>query len=303
LLAGGSGSRLYPLTKVVSKQLLPVYNKPAIYYPLSVLMLAGIRDILIISTPHDLPRIAELFGDGRHLGLALSYRVQPSPGGIAQALVIGADFLAGGPAALVLGDNLFFGHNLVPELVASARLRQGARVFAYHVQDPQRYGVVEFDRDGRALSLEEKPKVPRSNWAVTGLYFFDGQAADIARGLSPSARGELEITDVNKAYLKKGQLTVTPLGRGIAWLDLGTPESLLAASLFVQSLEQRQGLMIACLEEVALLKGFIDVRQFERLAEAYGPTDYGRYLRAVLREHGDCPAGSDAPAAGPLRGT
>jgi glucose-1-phosphate thymidylyltransferase len=287
LLAGGSGMRLYPLTRVVSKQLLPVYNKPAIYYPLSVLMLAGIRDILIISTPQDLPRIAELLGDGAALGMRFTYRPQPTPGGIAQAFLIGEDYIAGEPVCLILGDNLLFGHHLVELLVESARLRQGAHVFAYRVHDPERYGVVEFDGHGRALAMEEKPSAPRSNWAVTGLYFYDPQVVEIARTLTPSARGELEITEVNQAYLRRGQLTVTPLGRGVAWLDIGTHDSLLSASLFVQSLEQRQGLQIACLEEVALIKGFIDVPQYERLAQAYGSSPYGQYLDRTLREYLD----------------
>jgi glucose-1-phosphate thymidylyltransferase len=285
ILAGGSGTRLYPLTRVVSKQLLPVYDKPVIYYPLSMLMLAGIRDILVISTPQDLPLIRSLLGDGDRLGLSFSYLAQPHPGGIAQAFLIGADFIGGGPVCLVLGDNLLFGHQLMDLLTESAQLTRGARVFAYHVQDPQRYGVVEFDRDGRATSLEEKPERPRSNWAVTGLYFYDGRVVEIARGLTPSARGELEITDVNRAYLSAGQLTVTPLGRGMAWLDMGTHDSLLSASLFVQTLEQRQGLKIACLEEVALIKGFIGAAQVERLAEAYGSGPYARYLRRALQEH------------------
>jgi glucose-1-phosphate thymidylyltransferase len=285
LLAGGSGSRLYPLTRVVSKQLLPVYNKPAIYYPLSILMLAGIREILVISTPHDLPRIQELLGDGSQLGLRFAYEEQATPAGIAQAFLIGEPFIAGSPVALILGDNLFFGHNLVPVLVESARLHSGARVFAYHVQDPERYGVVEFDKAGRALSLEEKPKAPRSNWAVIGLYFYDNQVVPMARALKPSARGELEITDINRDYLHKGQLTVTPLGRGVAWLDMGTHDSLLSASVFVQSLEQRQGLKIACIEEIALAKGFINVEQYESLAKSYGSSDYGQYLVRALREH------------------
>ncbi len=284
ILAGGSGTRLFPLTKVVSKQLLPVYDKPVIYYPLSLLMLAGVRDVLIISTPHDLPRIEGLLGDGSQLGLAFRYAAQPAPGGIAQAFLIGAEFLAGSPVCLILGDNLFFGHHLMPLLVESAQLTEGARVFAYHVHDPERYGIVEFDKDFRALSIEEKPTSPRSNWAVTGLYFYDRRAVEIAKGLTPSARGELEITDVNKAYLREGKLTVTPLGRGVAWLDLGTHDSLLSASLFVQTLEQRQGLKIACLEEIALTKGFIDAAQFERLAQTYGNSDYGHYLRRTLTE-------------------
>jgi glucose-1-phosphate thymidylyltransferase len=284
ILAGGSGSRLYPLTHSVSKQLLPVYDKPVIYYPLSVLMLAGIREVLVISTPRDTPLIEALLGDGSRLGMSFTYRVQPNPGGIAQAFLIGGEFIARGPCCLILGDNIFFGHDLVPLLVESASLQAGARVFAYHVQDPERFGVVEFDEDFRAISLEEKPKAPRSNWAVTGLYFYDGQVVDIARELQPSPRGELEISDVNLVYLKKGQLTATPLGRGVAWLDTGTHDSLLASSLFVQTLEQRQGLKIACIEEVALLKGFIDVNQFVRLVQACGNSDYARYLRRVLEE-------------------
>jgi glucose-1-phosphate thymidylyltransferase len=285
ILAGGSGTRLYPLTRVVSKQLLPVYDKPVIYYPLSLLMLAGIRDILVISTPHDLPVIERLLGDGGPLGLSFSYLVQPHPGGIAQAFLIGEDFIDRGPVCLILGDNLFFGHQLMQVLTESARLTDGARVFAYHVHDPERYGVVEFDKNLRALSLEEKPKQPRSSWAVTGLYFYDGRVAEVARAIRPSARGELEITDVNKAYLAEGKLTVTPFGRGVAWLDTGTHDSLLSASLFVQTLEHRQGLKIACLEEIALLKGFIDAGQFERLAAAYGSSEYARYLRRTLEEH------------------
>src|SRR6266542_2858266 len=285
LLAGGSGTRLYPLTYSVSKQLLPVYDKPVIYYPLSVLMLAGLRDVLIISTPRDTPRIEELLGDGSRFGLRLSYVVQPNPSGIAQAFVLGADFVNGEPVCLILGDNLFFGHDWTPVLAESAKLTSGARVFAYHVTDPERFGVVEFDKDFRALTLEEKPKKPRSNWAVTGLYFYDADVVEVTRQLKPSARGELEITDVNLHYLRSGRLTVTPLGRGVAWLDAGTFDSLLSSSLFVQTLEQRQGLKIACLEEIALFKGFIDAAQFERLLDACGSSAYGRYLRRVLDEH------------------
>ena len=284
LLAGGSGSRLYPLTLSVSKQLLPVYDKPVIYYPLSVLMLAGIREILIISTPRDTPHIAELLGDGSRLGLRLSYQVQPKPAGIAQAFLLGEAFLGGDSVCLILGDNIFFGHDLVADLVESTAIQVGARVFAYRVQDPERFGVIEFDREHRAVSLEEKPKMPRSNWAVTGLYFYDSTVVDVAKELKPSDRGELEITDVNLHYLRAGQLMVTPLGRGVAWLDAGTFDSLLASSLFVQTLEQRQGLKIACLEEIALAKKFIDAAQFERLVEAAGKTDYARYLRRVLNE-------------------
>lgn len=264
--------------------MLPVYDKPVIYYPLSVLMLAGIRDILIISTPRDTPRIAELLGDGSQLGLTISYKVQPSPGGIAQAFLIGSDFIGGSPVCLILGDNIFFGHDLVQVLVQSAGLKTGAHVFAYHVNDPERFGVVEFDRHYRAVSLEEKPKAPRSNWAVTGLYFYDATVVDVAKGLKPSQRGELEITDVNLHYLKADKLTVTPLRRGITWLDTGTFDSLLSSSLFVQTLEQRQGLKIACIEEIALLKGFINFGQFEKLAQTGGTTDYGLYLRHVLEE-------------------
>jgi glucose-1-phosphate thymidylyltransferase len=285
LLAGGSGTRLYPLTRSVSKQLLPVYDKPVIYYPLSVLMLAGIRDILIISTPRDTPLIKEVLGDGSQIGARFSYKVQPQPGGIAQAFLLGEEFIGRDPVCLILGDNIFFGHDLMPMLIESAQLTRGARVFAYHVQDPERFGVVEFDKHYRALSLEEKPKQPRSNWAVTGLYFYDGKVVDIAKGLKPSARGELEITDVNLSYLRAGQLTVTPLGRGVAWLDTGTADALLSSSQFVQTLEQRQGLKIACIEEIALNKGFIDTKQFEQLAAACGKSDYGRYLSRVLQEY------------------
>jgi glucose-1-phosphate thymidylyltransferase len=286
LLAGGAGTRLYPLTRVVSKQLLPVYDKPVIYYPLSLLMLAGIREVLIISTPQDTPRIEGLLGDGRQLGMEFSYRVQPRPAGIAQAFLLGEEFIGGSPVCLVLGDNLYYGHQLQDELSESARLTRGARVFAYHVHDPERYGVVEFGPDRRAISIEEKPTEPRSNWAVTGLYFYDREVVDVAKSLKPSPRGELEITDVNRAYLARGELSVVPFGRGIAWLDMGTHDSLLAASQFVQTLEQRQGLKIACIEEIALAKGFIDSAQLGRLAEAYGASDYGKYLRHVLSDGG-----------------
>ncbi|MFO0879873.1 MAG: glucose-1-phosphate thymidylyltransferase RfbA [Gemmataceae bacterium] len=287
LLAGGSGTRLYPLTRAVSKQLLPVYDKPALYYPLSLLMLAGLRDILIISTPHDLPLIERLLGDGAQYGLRLQYVAQPRPEGIAQAFLLGAEFLAGDPVCLVLGDNLFFGHELQTLLVESAQLTEGAHVFAYHVHDPERYGVVEFGRDFRARSIEEKPRKPRSSWAVTGLYFYDGDVVHIARELKPSTRGELEITDVNRCYLQAGKLTVTPLGRGVAWLDTGTHDALLSASQFVQTLEHRQGLKIACLEEIALLKGFIDFETFQRLIAPFGASPYGDYLRRVLSEYQD----------------
>jgi glucose-1-phosphate thymidylyltransferase len=284
LLAGGSGSRLYPLTRTVSKQLLPVYDKPVVYYPLSVLMLAGIREVLVISTPRDVPLLRDLLGDGAELGMMLSYKVQPRPEGIAQAFLLGAEFINSDPVCLVLGDNLFFGHNLMPMLMESAQLIYGARVFAYQVQDPERYGVVEFEVDGRATSLEEKPKQPRSPWAVTGLYFYDSRVVEITRGLRPSARGELEITDVNLQYLRAGQLSVTALGRGIAWLDTGTFDSLLASAQFVQTLEERQGLKIACLEEIALLKEFISIDQFSRLVANAGDNTYGRYLKRILVE-------------------
>ena len=285
LLAGGSGTRLYPLTQTVSKQLLAVYDKPVIYYPLSILMLAGIREILVISTPRDTPLIEGLLGDGAGLGLELSYQVQANPAGIAQAFILGERFVGGDPVCLILGDNIFFGHELQPLLVESAALTRGSRVFAYHVQDPERYGVVEFDQKQNALTLEEKPKAPRSNWAVTGLYFYDSQVVDIAKNLKPSARGELEITDVNRRYLEQGQLKVTALGRGVAWLDAGTYDSLLSSSLFVQTLEQRTGLKIACIEEIALAKNFIDVPAFTRLIDRAGKSDYAVYLRRVLSEY------------------
>lgn len=279
ILAGGSATRLYPLTRTISKQLLPVYDKPTIYYPLATLMLAGIQEILIISTPRDLPMISGLLGDGSELGMRLSYREQPYPGGIAQAFVIGAEFIDGSPVCLILGDNIFYGNDLISALEKSTGLREGAKLFAYHVHDPERYGVVEFDSDGRALSLEEKPRAPRSSWAVTGLYFYDGTVVDIAANLTPSARGELEITDVNLAYLRRGQLSVARLGRGVAWLDSGTYDSLLAASQFVQTLELRQGLKVACIEEIAYAKGFIDEAQLLRLADQYKSSSYGAYLR------------------------
>ena len=284
LLAGGSGTRLYPLTNAVSKQLLPVYNKPTIYYPLSILLMAGLRDILVISTPQDLPLIQKLLGDGSRFGVSLSYKEQPTPGGIAQAFVIGADFIGQNPVCLVLGDNIFYGHDLAPALEKAGTLKKGAKLFAYHVTDPERYGVVEFGPGGRAVSLEEKPKNPKSNWAVTGLYFYDADVAGIARSLKPSARGELEITDVNLAYLRRGDLDVHLLGRGVAWLDTGTYDSLLASAQFVQTLEKLQGLQVACIEEIAFRKGFIDSAQLSRLADVYGKSDYGDYLRQVLNE-------------------
>src|SRR5947207_7575316 len=265
--AGGAGTRLYPLSCCISKQLLPVYDKPTIYYPLSVLMLAGIREILIISTPRDLPMIESLLGDGAQIGMKFSYKVQPEPKGIAQAFTIGADFVGNSPVCLILGDNVFYGHALTEMLEASAALTKGARVFAYQVKDPERYGVVEFDQNSRALSIEEKPKQPKSNWAVVGLYYYDASVVEIARGLKPSARGELEITDVNRAYLAKGQLTIQPMGRGIAWLDTGTYESLLSSSFFGLILEERKGLKVACIEEIAFTEGFIDAAQLQRLAD------------------------------------
>jgi glucose-1-phosphate thymidylyltransferase len=284
ILAGGAGTRLYPLTRCISKQLLPVYDKPTIYYPLSVLMLAGIREILIISTPRDLPMIRDLLGDGKQIGIDLTYKIQPEPKGIAQAFTIGADFVGNSPVCLILGDNVFYGHDLTGMLQQSAEMKDGASVFAYQVKDPERYGVVEFSKDGQAISIEEKPKQPKSNWAVTGLYFYDSTVVDIARSLKPSARGELEITDINRTYLSQGRLRVQPMGRGIAWLDTGTYDALLSSSHFVQTLEERQGLKVACIEEIAFFKGFIDAAQFERLAEQAGKSEYGEYLRRVLKE-------------------
>lgn len=284
LLAGGSGTRLYPLTSAVSKQLLPVYNKPTIYYPLSTLMLAGIREILVISGPRDLPLIRSLLGTGEELGLRLEYAEQARPEGIAQAFILGEKFLAGEPVCLVLGDNIFHGMELGAQVSESAKLTAGAEVYAYRVQDPERYGVVEFDSKGRALSIEEKPAKPRSPWAVTGLYFYDGAVAGIARGLKPSPRGELEITDVNNAYLKQGSLKVRAFGRGVAWLDSGTFDSLLSASLFVQTIEQRTGLMVGSPEEVAYTKGFIDREQLRKLGEKYEKSGYGRYLLRLASE-------------------
>jgi glucose-1-phosphate thymidylyltransferase len=284
ILAGGSGTRLYPVTHATCKSLLPIYDKPMVYYPLSTLMLAGIRDILIISTPQDCPKFEHLLGDGKRYGISLQYAVQPKPEGIAQAFLVGRQFIGSSCCALVLGDNIFYGHDLVKSVRAATRRVHGASIFAYPVNDPERYGVVEFDEGGKALSLEEKPKKPKSRYAVTGLYFYDNRVVEIASRLKPSGRGELEITDVNKTYLERGELEVVVMGRGMAWLDTGTHEALMEASLFIQTIEKRQGLMVACLEEIAFRSGYITAAELERIGQSMKNNSYGEYLLQLLRE-------------------
>jgi glucose-1-phosphate thymidylyltransferase len=284
ILAGGAGTRLYPATQVVTKQLLPVYDKPMVYYPLTTLMLAGIRELLLISTPQDTPRYQQLLGDGRRWGINLSYAVQPEPKGIPQAFTIGAGFIGKDSCALILGDNIFYGHDLAVDLQQAAKSRKGATIFAYMVQDPERYGVIEFDGNRKVVSIEEKPKRPKSRYAQTGLYLYDNQVVDIARKLKPSPRGELEITDVNLEYLRRGELEVVLMGRGIAWLDTGTHDALLAASMFIETIEKRQGLKVACPEEIAFRMGYIDAGQLQALADSIGDSSYGRYLKSILNE-------------------